>query len=234
VYLETMATTSKPTSTVPSSTSLSTTEIPQEPESPLPGIKRGIAIGVACSVSLILILILAFFAIRRRNRILSHVRQAETTAANKLEVEAWPQEKAWWTATPPSPPPVEADARTIYELDATQITELPSNTNAQVTERIRGGNNISENENDLYAQKLEQWKAWSIALEPDPTRATSKDSHCRLPLLTVSPPEAARGDVSPLLNSPCDVPSRSASPVSVLSPPPSTHFPSGRHDRLQN
>jgi hypothetical protein len=209
------------------SSSSSTPYMPQETESTLPGIKRGIAIGVACSVSIILIAILAFFAIRRRNRVLKRNRLAGIPKIEHIEAEAWPQEKAWWTApTPPSPPlpipipipsppPVEADARTIYELDADQIPELPNHTIIHQTEIAE---NDKENEDDAYAQKLKQWKAWSIAIDPEPTNA--RPTSWRLPLLTISPPEESRDDVSPLLNSRW---SFDASPV-LVSPPPSAHF----------
>jgi hypothetical protein len=199
--------------------------MPQETESSLPGIKRGIAIGVACSVSVILIAILAFFAIKRRNRTLKRSRQAQIMIAENVEAEAWPQEKAWWTATPPSPPippppPVEADARTIYELDADQIPELPNHTIVQHTARAKNEEVVYDNEDDVYAQKLKQWKAWSVAIEPEPTIA--RPASWQLPILTISPPEPSPRDVSPLLNSRW---SFDASPV-VVSPPPNAHFPS--------
>jgi hypothetical protein len=223
-----MSPTFNPSPTMPPSNSSSIPYMPQETESPLPGIKRGIAIGVACSVSIILVAILAFFAIRRRNRVLKRNRRARTPEVDNIE--AWPQEKAWWTApatapsppipSPPSPPPVEADARTIYELEGDLIPELPNNMNLQYTERARDEEVIHENQNDVYVQKLKQWKAWSIAIEPEPTN--SRPASWRLPLLTISPPEASPRDVSPLLNSAW---SFDASPV-IVSPPPNAHFPS--------
>jgi hypothetical protein len=210
---------------MPPSNSSTTPYMPQEIESSLPGIKRGIAIGVACSVSVILIAILAFFAIRRRNRTLKRSRQAQPMMAENVEAEAWPQEKAWWTATPPSlpippPPPVEADTRTIYELDADQIPELPSHTIVQHTARVKNEEVVYDNEDNLYAQKLKQWKAWSVAIEPEPTIA--RPASWQSPMLTISPPESSPRDVSPLLNSRW---SFDASPV-VVSPPPNAHFPS--------
>ncbi|KAH6865106.1 hypothetical protein BKA58DRAFT_462694 [Alternaria rosae] len=193
----------------------------------LPGIKRGIAIGVACSVSVVVIAILAFFAIRRRNRVLARRAQLQTTKRESMDAEAGPQEKAWYS-TPasspplPTPPPVEADVRTIYELDAGQIPELHGDTAVQ---EVEGNGNIhatSEAE-ELYVRKLEQWRTWSIALEPDTTSHTIEAAHAPIPLLMVSPPEASPGGVSPLQRLSRDYPAHDGSPV---SPPPNVHFPS--------
>jgi hypothetical protein len=204
----------------------------------LPGIKRGIAIGVACSVSVVVIAILAFFAIRRRNRVLARRVRLQTTTTEPVNDEAGPQEKAWWAATPasspslppPPPPPVEADVRTIYELDAGQIPELHGDTAAH---EVEGNSNhaVSEEAEDLYAQKLQQWRTWNIAPEPNAASNTVEPVHSRLPLLMVSPPEGSPGEISPLLRSSWDYPSQDASPV---SPPPNVHFPSSHHGHTNN
>ncbi|CAG5185411.1 uncharacterized protein ALTATR162_LOCUS11298 [Alternaria atra] len=219
-----------PSPTMPAS-NLTTTEAETalETDLALPGIKRGIAIGVACSVSVVVIAILAFFAIRRRNRVLSRRAQLHTTKAETMDSEAGLQEKAWWAATPasspslPPPPPVEADAQIIYELDAGQIPELHGDTAAQEVDGNDNHHDMSKDAEDLYAQKLEQWRAWSIAIEPNPSSPTIEPVHSCLPLLMVSPPEASPGEVSPLLRSSWDYSSQDASPI---SPPPSAHFPS--------
>jgi hypothetical protein len=203
----------------------------------LPGIKRGIAIGVACSVSVVVIAILAFFAIRRRNRVLARRARLQTTTTEPVNDEAGPQEKAWWAATPasspslpPPPPPVEADVRTIYELDAGQIPELHGDTAAH---EVEGNSNhaVSEEAEDLYAQKLQQWRSWNIAPEPNAASNTVEPVHSCLPLLMVSPPEGSPGEISPLLRSSWDYPSQDASPV---SPPPNVHFPSSHHGHTNN
>ena len=199
----------------------------------LPGIKRGIAIGVACSVSIVVIAILAFFAIRRRNRVLARRAQLQTTKRKSMDAEAGPQEKAWYS-TPasspplPTPPPllVEADARIIYELDAGQIPELHGDTAAQ---EVEGNGNIyatSEAE-ELYVRKLEQWRTWSMALEPDTRTRTTEPVRAPVPLLMVSPPEASPGGVSPLQRLSRDSTPQDGSPV---SPPPNVHFPSGHRE----
>ncbi|KAL1794316.1 hypothetical protein ACET3X_007737 [Alternaria dauci] len=199
----------------------------------LPGIKRGIAIGVACSVSVVVIAILAFFAIRRRNRVLARRAQLHTTKTEAMDAEAGPQEKAWWAATPasspslPPPPPVEADAQIIYELDAGQIPELYGDIAAQEVDGNGKHHDMSEEAEDLYARKLEQWKAWSMAFEPEPLGPTLETVYSRLPLLTISPPEASPGEVSPLLRSSLCYSSQDASPI---SPPPNAHFPSGHRE----
>ncbi|KAF1836364.1 hypothetical protein BDW02DRAFT_241315 [Decorospora gaudefroyi] len=223
-----MATTSNTSPTTAPSNPSPTTEMPRDTDPALPGIKRGIAIGVASSLCLIFIALLAFFAIRRRKRMSSR-NKIPKTSVDDVEAEAWSQEKAWWTATPPSAPPVEADTRTIYELDATQIPEMPSCTDAQAKERFVDEEALSKDEFDLYAQKSNQWQAWSIAIEPNSTNHTFQYSPSRLPLLTISPPGAAPGEISPLLHSPWHGSSRSTSPVHVVSPLPSAHVPSGRH-----
>ena len=201
----------------------------------LPGIKRGIAIGVACSVSVVVIAILAFFAIRRRNRVLARRAQPHTTKAEIMDAEAGPQEKAWWAATPasspslppPPPPPVEVDAQIIYELDAGQIPELHGDTAVQEVDGNDNHHDKSKEAEELYAQKLEQWRTWSMALEPEPSGPTLEAVYSRLPLLTVSPPEASSGEVSPLLRSSWCYSSQDASPI---SPPPNAHFPLGHRE----
>ncbi|KAE8837966.1 hypothetical protein PTNB73_04026 [Pyrenophora teres f. teres] len=194
----------------------------------LPGIKRGIAIGVACSVSIVLIAILAFLAIRRRNRVLARRAQSNTTEPGNPDIETAYQEKARWSATtptPPPPPPVEADAHTIYELDANAIPELPGACSAQEVEGKSIGPGESNEADEMYEQKLKQGKTWSIALEPNDPNPTTDVAHRRLPLLTVSPPETALGDVSPMLRSSWDLSPQYASPI---SPPPNALFPSSR------
>jgi hypothetical protein len=194
----------------------------------LPGIKRGIAIGVACSVSVVVIAILAFFAIRRRNRVLARRAQHQTTKAESMDAEAGQQNKAWWSTPasspplPPPPPPVEADVQHIYELDAGQIPELHGDAAAHEVDGYNNHHATSEEAEDLYVRKLEQWRAWSMALEPNTTSQTVEPVHPPVPLLMVSPPEASPGHVSPLLR-----PSNDTSPI---SPPPNVHFPTGHRE----
>ncbi|RAR15377.1 AAA-domain-containing protein [Stemphylium lycopersici] len=216
----------------PTGASSTEAEEPLETESPLPGIKRGIAIGVACSVSVILIAILAIFAIRRRNRALARGAKQKNLQTEDTGAEFGSQEKTWWMNTPPSPPPpailppppVEADAHTIYELDAGHMPELHGETCPQEVEGSGESHSTSQEADEQYAQKLKQWREWEIASDADPS-PTVRPTHWDLPLLTVSPPETSRGDVSPLLRSSWGPTSNGPSPI---SPPQNAHFQSGR------
>ncbi|EOA84887.1 hypothetical protein ACJQWK_06977 [Exserohilum turcicum] len=150
-----------------------------ETESTLPGIKRGIAIGVACSVSVVLIAILAFCAIKRRNRVLAgEQQQPSTPKAEDVEAQPEAQEKTWWTkARPPSPPPaialppqppVEVDAHIIYELDAGYTPELHGDTCPQEVEACDENHGAPEVAEDPHWQKPKQWPGENIASKPDP------------------------------------------------------------------
>jgi len=226
-----MATLHNSSSTLPPSRpSLTREETALQTDLALPGIKRGIAIGVACSVSVILIAILAFFAIRRRNRVLARRAQCNTTTPANHDIETGPQEKARWSAIPPTPPlptppPVEADTQVIYELDANPITELPGGSSAQEIEGENVDRDKVDEADEMYAQKLRQWRTWSVALESNDSSPVIEVAHWRLPLLTISPPETAVGDISPMLRSSWDRSSQEASPI---SPPPNALFPCSR------
>lgn len=187
--------------------------------------KRGIAIGVAGCVVVLVIALLAAYAIRRRRRNTRNRRDLEVNTVELPGTAVWQQEKTWRTAMPPpppppSPPPVEADARTIYELDANQIPELPNRVDTQdiKTNLQSDRNSWCLDDDAAYTKTLQQKDAWSM---PDNRRNTSP----YLPLLTISAPEISLGEISPLLVSTWDTASRSASPVSAL---PDAHLPSYR------
>ncbi|KAH7378283.1 hypothetical protein BKA66DRAFT_513315 [Pyrenochaeta sp. MPI-SDFR-AT-0127] len=221
------------TSTSASSTSSS--QMPEESQTGLPGMKRGIAIGVACSVAVILIALLAFFAYRRRNRIFKKHQTSEEKVVEAPNNEVWPQEKALQKdpPPPPSPPPVEAEARTIYEMDANQIPELPTNnyTDVQEVECMKQSDrtfSFERDGEDAYTKKVQPWKTSSVAYDHKQEPTNREDDYRRLPLLTISPPEGCSGNVSPLLISPWDASSRTTSPA--VSPLPDAHFPSNRYE----
>jgi heme/copper-type cytochrome/quinol oxidase subunit 2 len=199
----------------------------EEEDSTLPGIKRGIAIGVAFSVSIVLIAILAYFVIRRRRR--SRKQKAKTNPEEDLEKEVVLPEKATWIVPPP-PPPVEADARAVYELDATEIVELPSemSPDVQAAQRLNNGNLMTEEERDLYAQKMRQQERWSFTYESDVISPSSENTRGRSPPPMVSPSQDGFIHVSPSPNPSRNVVSRSASPGKALPQLPEAHFGSGR------
>lgn len=215
------------------STTISST-MPQESQTGLPGMKRGIAIGVACCVAVLLIILLAFFAVRRRKRTRRNPRKSEANIVELLGTEVWPQEKAMqFTAPrPPSPPPVEADARIIYEMDADQIPELPNDTHAEETKKRKTSTRQSWclDDDAAYTQKSQQRDTLSTTPNSPDEPDHRRDITPRLPLLTISAPGVSLGDVSPLLGSPWNASSRSASPVSAL---PDAHLPSHRHGQSE-
>jgi hypothetical protein len=111
----------------------------------LPGLKRGIAVGVASSVCLILIALLAFFALRRRKQRKTQRQQGHSPDAKELP--AWSEEDKTsvppeknWILIPPSPS--EADTRAIYELDASPVPELPTKIHISGAQELdaEGGN----------------------------------------------------------------------------------------------
>ncbi|KAF2245001.1 hypothetical protein BU26DRAFT_491173 [Trematosphaeria pertusa] len=173
----------------------------------LPGMKRGIAIGVAASVCILLIALVAFFAIQRRKKIAAKANTSSTSTTPSTTTHSspasattpsWPQEKQyppashWKPSNFPQPqPPVEADANTraIYELPGdfdAAVPELPS----------RAHTRTPPSKPSAAAEELESGRAYAtfdyaaeIARED---RAVGLRS---LPVLQISPPEA---EASPL------------------------------------
>ena len=111
-------------------TSISTRSDSEAPSSTLPGLKRGIAVGVASSVCLILIALLAAFVVRRRKQRKAqkqqhvHPSDVKELPDTSNEKGAPPLPEKDWISILPSP--VEADTHIIYELEAGQVPELPS------------------------------------------------------------------------------------------------------------
>lgn len=122
----------------------------------LPGIKRGIAIGIAASVTILLIALLTYLAIRRRKKLKAHHQQqsSNTPAESK---EAWPREKSLEEkeTTEQQQSPIEADTRTIYELEAAQnLPELPAKAHV-----------VQELDSASSETPLRDWERWSLALQ---------------------------------------------------------------------
>jgi hypothetical protein len=129
----------------PQATSSSTPPPPQQQsQASLPGMKRGIAIGVAASVCIILIALLAIFAVRRRRKLKAQQLQADTS--NPAPETEWakdekedPAREVRCGPVPAPAPLVEADARTIYELDANPTPELPTKDEGRKAQELDAG-----------------------------------------------------------------------------------------------
>jgi len=182
---------------------------PQPRESVLPGMKRGIAIGVASSVCLILISLVALLVVRRRRQARKRARQQTEDASLP-----WPPEKnsiymphpandgrvvsLQPPASPlpeePPQPPVEADTRTIYELDAGIVLELPTKVHTPKAQELHAF------EKDNEAKECE-------ALESDSER---RRRYRDVPSLHITPPDMVSAPnmspsgVSPMAVSPLE------------------------------
>lgn len=112
----------------------STSSMAQDTETTLPGMKRRIAIGVACSVSIIFILLLAIFAIRRRRNLTRLDQQKKNELANKIVFEeVWWQEKTKKLTEPSNQVPPAMEPSPIYELDGSSKSEqFPNRTSNQM------------------------------------------------------------------------------------------------------
>ncbi|KAF2853819.1 hypothetical protein T440DRAFT_515305 [Plenodomus tracheiphilus IPT5] len=140
----------------------------QDTQTALPGIKRGIAIGVTCSVAVILILVLATFSIRRRRRIARLEQQKKDDLANKVVFEeVWWLEKTKKTIQAPTQVPTETGTSTLHELDGSSETERPRS--------------------QVNKPKAQQPSCCPMSPKPDQYRTLRCNN--RLPSLIVSPPE---------------------------------------------
>ena len=112
--------------------------------------------------------LLAFFAYRRRKQ--QAAKHTKLSLEEPVEMDTgrfWPQEKKREIQTVP----IETDAQTIHELEASEVPELPNhheiqemNTTKKTPRASLGG------DDDAYAQKLKQWSEWSNALGADQTQ----------------------------------------------------------------
>lgn len=204
----------------PQTSATSSTATPDpHASSVLPGLKRGIAVGVASSVCLILVALLAFFVLRRRKQ--RKAQQQQGRSPSVKELPAWPDgnfpstpinSEKNWIALPSSP--VEVDAHpTIYEMDAgqiRQIPELPTKIHISGASELETGQ--AKNESDeLQRQSL----------------TTKEDVGYRysdVPTLHISPPEMSPLNsssllgLSPLSVSPLEEAYLPQSPCSPRSP----------------
>lgn len=196
----------------------SSTAEPQAP-SALPGLKRGIAVGVASSVCLILIALLTFFALRRRKQRKAQHQQGHSPDIKELP--AWseatrapaPAEKNW---IPIPPSPIEADTRAIHELDASTVPELPTKIHVLGAQEL-DAEGASGNAIDLKRMSL-------TTRESVERHEANKPGYRDVPTLRISPPEMSPLSttsllaISPLTVSPLEEVYFSQSPRSPRSP----------------
>ncbi|KAF2631400.1 hypothetical protein BU25DRAFT_317480, partial [Macroventuria anomochaeta] len=162
----------------------------------LPGMKRGIAIGVVSSVCIIMVALLAFFAYRRRKQ-----QAAEHTKLNPeepVEMDAggalWPQEKTRHVQATP----IEADAHTIHELDGSEVPELPGHYEGQeLANKKTPRTSYYAGDDYAYGARLIQLNDWSVALDNDQPRPPQEPIQNSNPYLEISPSQQAIS-VSPI------------------------------------
>ncbi|KAJ4346621.1 uncharacterized protein N0V89_010552 [Didymosphaeria variabile] len=192
-----------------------------EPQTPsvLPGLKRGIAVGVASSVCLILIALLAFFALRRRNK--RKALQQQGHSPDIKELPAWSEQKSippppekQWIPIPPSP--IEADTQTIHELEASPVPELPTKIHVPGAQELDTGS-ADNNKNALNRKDI-------TTRESVGRYGSSEPRYSDVPTLRISPPEmsplstASLLAISPLTVSPLEEAYLPQSPRSPRSP----------------
>ncbi|KAF1979820.1 hypothetical protein BU23DRAFT_563196 [Bimuria novae-zelandiae CBS 107.79] len=165
--------------------------------SALPGLKRGIAVGVASSVCFILIALLALFLLRHRKQRKAQQQQAAELPNWSDEKKAPPPPVKDWVAIPSSP--IEADTtRTIYELDAGEVPELPTKIHILGAQELDADSTIDD---------LNGLKRKSLAIVDTVESYGGSEPRSReVPTLQISPPELSPLSTSPLLG---------VSPVSV-------------------
>lgn len=150
----------------PDSTATETPEVQPNPdeESTLPGMKRGIAIGVACSVFIIMVALLAFFAYRRRKQQATKAKYTKSSQepvemdAGTLEPLAHQEkDKYHYTA------PIEADAHIVHELDGSEVPELPGHFEGQMLgdKRTSRTSYHTGDDNAYFHDIPHQWIEWT-------------------------------------------------------------------------
>lgn len=204
--------------------------------STLPGMKRGIAIGVACSVGIIMIALLAFFAYRRRKK--QAAKHTRLSPEEPVEMDAggfWPQQKAWPQEKPRSAhtTPIEADAHVIHELEASEVPELPGHYEGQeLNTKKTPRASYHAGDDDLNGLGLKQWNEWNAALAAGPDPPIPEPTRNSNPYLEVSPSRPHATSVSPigdnmLYTTLQDAPFGSVSPI-VPSPLTDAHTRDGQ------
>lgn len=162
-----------------SSTPEVVTQAPEE-DSALPGMKRGIAIGVACSVGIIMIALVAFFAYRRRKKNATKAKHTRLSPEEPVEMDTpgafWPQEKAQHAQ---KVVPFEADAHVVHELDGSTVPELPGHYEGQeLANKKTPRTSYYAGDEDVFGAQTQQWQDWDAALNatPQPTQEPIRNS----------------------------------------------------------
>ncbi|KAJ4992285.1 hypothetical protein SVAN01_02304 [Stagonosporopsis vannaccii] len=206
-------------------------------DSALPGMKRGIAIGVACSVGIIMIALVAFFAYRRRKQNAAKAKHTKLSPEEPVEMDAgasfWPQEKARHVQTKP----IEAESRTIHELDGSEIPELPGHYEGRelASKKTPRTSYYAGDEDVFGANVKQQWTEWDTALDNDQPQPAQNPARNTSPYLEVSPTRQATS-VSPVAETMFYPPPQPASfSVSPIAPSPleSAHFTPPRTGQAQ-
>ncbi|CAI6335390.1 unnamed protein product [Periconia digitata] len=183
---------------------------PQESSSPssssLPGMKRGIGIGVVASLTIIIIAIVTYLALRRRRLLREKKAKELENPTSDIEQQPLPfsedpnQEKKpafqYWRQFPA----VEADARSIHELDgAGPMPELPTKVNVQELEAnaVDSGGVAPRSAEDEEALKrsqsqsqgvvLRNWAKWTKALGSSESASSPTATTSIPPLPTQAP-----------------------------------------------
>lgn len=208
-------------------------------DSALPGMKRGIAIGVACSVGIIMIALVAFLAYRRRKQQATKVKHTRLSAEEPVEMDTttapWPQEKTRHAYVQKSP--VEADARVVYELDGGYVPELPGHYEGQeLPNRKTPRTSYYTGDEDAFGAQAKQWSEWNAALNTN-SEPVLQGARPNNPYQELSPTRQTTtlpATAETISYTPSQFASFSVSPVAP-SPLETAHFspPSTGHTRQQ-
>lgn len=210
----------------PDSTATETPGVQLNPdeEPTLPGMKRGIAIGVACSVFIIMVALVAFFAYRRRKQQATKTKHTKLSPEEPVEMDAGAygppphQEKDRYVYTAP----IEADAHVVHELDGSGVPELPGNFEGQMlANKKTPRTSYHAGDDNLYMHDLpHQWIDWTPPSIDAPAQPPQGYTGDRSPYLEVTPSHQATS-VSPVIGPGLYTPPHHTSiSVSPIAPSP--------------
>lgn len=188
--------------------------------------KRGIAIGVACSVGIIMIGLVAFFAYRRRKQQDTKAKHTRLRPEEPVEMDTngafWPQEKAQHVQKPP----IEADAYVVHELDGSSVPELPGHYEGQeLANKKTPRTSYYAGDEDAFGAQMKQWNNWDTAMNT-PSQPIQDTTHTSSPYQEL-PPVRQTSSILATPESMFYPPSQNASfSVSPIAPSPleTAHF----------